>query len=61
MQMQLDKNNTPIPPAADDYRPVKRRYLARDIFQGTNEVLIEHDGDEYRLRITRKGRLILTK
>lgn len=31
------------------------------LFQGTLEVLIRHDGQDYRLRITRQNKLILTK
>ncbi|MGB4738747.1 MAG: hemin uptake protein HemP [Fuerstiella sp.] len=29
--------------------------------EGCKEVIIEHDGLEYRLRMTRNGRLILNK
>jgi len=32
-----------------------------DLFQGGKEVVIRHGDDEYRLRITRAGKLILTK
>lgn len=31
------------------------------LFQGSQEILIGHNGDIYRLRITRNGKLILTK
>lgn len=31
------------------------------LFGGRHEVLIGHNGDTYRLRITRNGKLILTK
>jgi hemin uptake protein HemP len=31
------------------------------LFQGRKEVVIVHDGHEYRLRITRQNKLILTK
>lgn len=31
------------------------------LFQGSQEVVIRHDGHEYRLRITRQNKLILTK
>lgn len=31
------------------------------LFRGGNEVLIEHRGERYRLRLTRQDRLILTK
>jgi len=31
------------------------------IFQGRNEVRLLHRGQEYRLRVTKQGKLILTK
>ena len=34
---------------------------ARQLFAGQREVWIEHDGVRYRLRITRRGKLILQK
>ena len=43
------------------HRSAKQRFSTSEIFKGDSEVLIEHAGDEYRLRITKKGRLILTK
>jgi hemin uptake protein HemP len=39
----------------------RRRLAIKDILQGAREVIIEHDGAEYRLRITARGKLILTK
>lgn len=35
--------------------------LARDIFQGRREVCIDFEGVQYRLRITRRNKLILQK
>jgi len=46
---------------------VAQRGLPTDIvpadrlFQGSQEILIGHNGDTYRLRITKNGKLILTK
>ncbi|WP_242615403.1 hemin uptake protein HemP [Sphaerotilus mobilis] len=37
------------------------RLRSVDLLQGTDEVLIEHEGACYRLRRTALGRLILTK
>lgn len=37
------------------------RYASSDLFRGQSEILIEHQGAEYRLRITRSGGLILNK
>lgn len=34
---------------------------SRELFRGTREVLIVHGNEEYRLRITRQDKLILTK
>ena len=31
------------------------------LFQGAQEILISHHGEQYRLRITKNGKLILTK
>lgn len=37
------------------------RYNVADLLRGGREAILEHDGAEYRLRITANGRLILTK
>lgn len=34
---------------------------SQDLFHGTREVIIVHRNEEYRLRITRQEKLILTK
>lgn len=34
---------------------------ARQLFRGAREVWIEHDGERYRLRLTRRNKLILQK
>jgi hemin uptake protein HemP len=48
----------------------ERRYLVLDrtlpirsekLFDSSDEVLISHSGEQYRLRRTRNGKLILTK
>jgi hypothetical protein len=36
-------------------------FPADRLFQGRQEVLIAHQGETYRLRITKNGKLILTK
>ncbi|MDA8128074.1 MAG: hemin uptake protein HemP [Betaproteobacteria bacterium] len=58
--------NPPFPPA--DVRPEHRTSIdspgvvpADSLFQGGQEVLIRHNGEHYRLRITKSGKLILTK
>ena len=38
------------------------KYLdSRALFEDAQEIRIDHDGQEYRLRQTRNGKLILTK
>ncbi len=39
----------------------RKRLDSRDLFGDAQEILINHVGQEYRLRITRQGKLILTK
>ncbi len=39
----------------------KRRLASDDLLAGRDEVIIEHAGQEYHLRHTRAGKLILTK
>ena len=38
-----------------------RRVKVSDLLQGEREVILEHGGQDYRLRITANGKLILTK
>ena len=37
------------------------RLHSKELFGTAHEIVIEHAGDEYRLRLTRQGKLILTK
>jgi hemin uptake protein HemP len=34
---------------------------SKDLFKGQKSILIEHNGHNYRLQMTRQGKLILTK
>lgn len=43
-------------------RPYPPGVMPADLlFQGNQEILIGHNGETYRLRITKNGKLILTK
>ena len=42
-------------------RAAVRRIASRDLLRGAAEIIVEHEGDQYRPRHTSKGRLILTK
>ena len=45
----------------DRARPAVRAIDTRELFGDSTEVRLHHRGEEYRLRITRQGKLILTK
>lgn len=62
------KNRAPILPrdenktlAAKQIEGQVRRLAAPDVFADAKEVIIDYAGQSYRLRITRNGKLILTK
>lgn len=54
-----------LAPLAREIMPVRqtdmRVYGSEILFDGSNEVGIEHAGSLYRLKITRQGKLILNK
>ncbi|AMK79344.1 MULTISPECIES: hemin uptake protein HemP [Methylomonas] len=59
-------SNQPIvcSPAADaspELQQGRPRLNSQLLFGAQNEIVIEHQGDEYRLRITSNDKLILTK
>ena len=41
--------------------PKLRRLKVSELLAGEREAILEHDGQDYRLRITANGKLILTK
>ncbi len=47
---------------ADKASVTKNRVItSEDLFAGYRELVIKHAGEEYRLRLTSQGKLILTK
>jgi hemin uptake protein HemP len=48
-------------PAQQDTPTLRQRFHSAELFGTAREVVIEHGGEEYRLRLTRQGKLILTK
>jgi hemin uptake protein HemP len=52
ISVQTRGEQTPLP---------LRRVSAIDLLQGRREIIIEHQGQEYRLRVTAADKLILTK
>ncbi len=55
------KTDPPPSPPAPVSRPDPLRLQSRELFGSRNEILIEHQGETYRLRLTRNDKLILTK
>jgi hemin uptake protein HemP len=51
----------PEPPPGVDAPPAARVIASDLLFAGAQEIVIRHDDTFYRLRITRAGKLILTK
>jgi hemin uptake protein HemP len=50
----------PVPKPVSSNQPVKRIAVS-DLLGGGREAILLHDRDEYRLRLTSNGKLILTK
>ncbi len=51
------RGNTPARSGTQNPRTLR----SADLLGNTQEMIIEHGGDQYRLRCTSKGKLILTK
>jgi len=49
------------PPAALSTTGTAQRVTSASLFRGGKLLLIEHAGNEYRLQITSRGKLILTR
>jgi hemin uptake protein HemP len=54
-----DKDDPHSLTAGDESRP--KTISSADLLGGQDEVMIQHNGSTYRLRITRQDKLILTK
>jgi len=52
---------SPAAPQEPPRSPRRRAVGSDELFQGYGELIIVHRNEEYRLRITRAGKLILTK
>lgn len=59
---QTDPIPTRPSPPTETHAPSTLRVLrSEDLFLGSHEILIDHEGEQYRLRLTRNGKLILQK
>lgn len=52
------RTDHPVNPVLRSTAPVAQ---SAHLFQGRQEIVIRHDGQDYRLRVTRQNKLILTK
>lgn len=52
--LNLVRRHTPLPASLP-------RLKSQDLFRNSQELIIEHQGQEYRLRLTRNDKLILNK
>jgi hemin uptake protein HemP len=59
--MTPDDPNKPSPPRSRPPEVARPRLKVSDLLAGGREAILEHDGQDYRLRITANGKLILTK
>lgn len=61
--MRADQTKQQKSPTANEARqPAKAvRMRVSDLLADAREAILEHNGQEYRLRITANGKLILTK
>ncbi|MBI3861242.1 MAG: hemin uptake protein HemP [Planctomycetia bacterium] len=62
----VEEHSDDVPPAAEsaeqrDPAAAPPTVRSDDLLRGGREILIEHAREVYRLRITRNGKLILTK
>ena len=48
-------------PVAQALPPIRKRLTTADLMQGAREIILLHRGEQYLLRITKSGKLILTK
>ncbi len=58
--MNPPPNSTPLDEVREPAPPLPR-VDSQQLFEGQRELIIQHQGEEYRLRITRHDKLILTK
>jgi hemin uptake protein HemP len=60
----VSRDESPAPEgkrSADTAGGRPRRLKVSELLAGEREAILEHDGQDYRLRITANGKLILTK
>lgn len=61
MNKHTSDSINPVNVAFSTKQDITPRLHSAELFGAVREVVIEHAGEEYRLRLTRQGKLILTK
>jgi hemin uptake protein HemP len=61
MDKPANLNSQASKPAAGGSKDSPKVVSAHELFAGEREICIEHEGERYVLRITRRGKLILQK
>ena len=61
MTTATDERHETKTQAPSQEQQVKVRVQVAELLRGGREAILEHDGMDYRLRITANGKLILTK
>lgn len=59
--LSLQRPSAFAPLAASPQGGSKPRLKSEDLFRSGSELIIEHRGEEYRLKLTRNDKLILNK
>ncbi|HNQ57635.1 MAG: hemin uptake protein HemP [Rhodocyclaceae bacterium] len=57
----VKQTKTPLPQPARPESAPSQTLTSAALMQGRREIVIEHQGERYRLQQTRSGKLILTK
>lgn len=57
---RMPSNTKPVAPAETQRQNIMH-YKSRTLLNGNDRLWIEHNGERYTLRVTRQGKLILTK
>ena len=60
-EMKIENSEPPRELVARTSSSQRRRIKIVDLMQGEREIILLHEGGEYVLRITKTGKLILTK
>jgi hemin uptake protein HemP len=61
MRHDFDPERDDEKPPPGECQDSPRVVSTQELFQGKHEICIDHEGERYRLRITRRNKLILQK